>query len=305
MSDATTNITSQDNIGRTISDFLLTEGVVSSLVVVMVLISLRFVLVHFIKRKAEILDKDQRRWINRINNSASILIVFFLTLIWAPQLQTFALSLTAVAVAIVLTTKELLMCLTGGFLRASSNIFNIGDWIKVDGIMGEVMKISATTTLIEKVDTETGSYDFTGETIQIPNSRFLTANIENANFIKKYIYHHVNIAIQFSDVDAQHLLNKFREIATKAFTPYQEDALKFNRRVEKKAALDFADPDPQFSLKTTDLGHYRFSVRMFIPTKQAAQIELHITEEFLAFIHAERQKSKEEENALHPSTSQS
>lgn len=257
------------------------QNTITSFVVIAIFLILRTALVHVIKRKAEILDKDQRRWINRINNITTILIVIGLALIWAPQLHTFALSLTAVAVAIVLITKELLMCLTGGFLRASSHPFEVGDWINVDGVTGEVMQITATMTILEKVDVTHGYYDLTGETIQIPNSRFLTANVENLNFTKKYIYSNFNIVVQFTDSNPTELKTSLSTIINSVVDPYLKESSAFNKKIERKTGVDFADIQPSLSLKTTDLGHYKFSVRVFVPTSVASKIEDEITTRFL------------------------
>ncbi len=270
---------------------ILVTGAVTTAVVTGALLILRFFLVRAIKGKAEILDKDQRRWINRINNATTILILICLVFIWAPQLHTFALSLTAVAVAVVLTTKELLMCLTGGFLRATSKPFDIGDWITVDGLTGEVMKITAMTTMVEEIDVVGKTYQFTGRTIQIPNSKFLTVNVENANFIKSHIYYDVPIAVQYAELDPAKLRAELENITEKHFAPLREDAVKFNKRVERKAAVDFADPEPQFFVKTTELGHNIFTVRMFVPTQQAARISAEITQDFLSYIHKARKRS--------------
>ncbi|MFP4386346.1 MAG: mechanosensitive ion channel family protein [Alphaproteobacteria bacterium] len=268
-----------------ISERLIVQSLITSLLIIAGFILLRFVLARLIRGKNEFLDKDQRRWINRINNTASISIVISLILIWAPQLHTFALSLTAVAVAIVLTTKELLMCFTGGFLRASSKPFDVGDWITVDGITGEAMKISATKTLIEKIDTDNRSYEFTGETVQIPNSRFLTASVQNANFTRKYIYYDVPITMQFNDLEPDVLMQELKRIACEYFEPFRDAAERYNRRIEKKAAVDFADPDPRFFMHTTELGLHVYTVRMFLPTHEALKTGTLITQEFLTFAH--------------------
>ncbi len=272
------------------SDHFITKGTVSSVLIILGILVLRYFSIKMIKRKKVILNKDQRRWVNRINNIATTLVVLGIVLIWAPQLQTFALSLTAVAVAIVLSTKELLMCLTGGFLNVSSKAFDVGDWITVDDITGEVMSIAAMTTVVEKIDVSGKSYQFTGDIIQIPNSLFLTSNIENAAFLKDYIYHDFSIVIQYADLDVAVIMKKLKEITHSYYKPFEADAIKFNKRVERKVGVDFADPHPQFFLKTTDIGHIVFTVKFFIPTQKAQETGSKITEDFLSFSYKLKSK---------------
>lgn len=275
---------------ETITQNWLMQGALTSFVIVAGLIAARYIIVRFVRGKKDILGKDQRLWINRVNNTTTIITLITLVFIWAPQLHTFALSLTAVAVAIVLTTKELLMCITGGFLRASTKPFDIGDWIKVDNVTGEVMRITAMTTLIEEIDTSGGSYQFTGRTIQIPNSKFLTINIENQKFLKDYVYQDTPITVQYADLDPEVLMKQLNKIAEGYFSPFREEATQFNRRVEKRAAVDFADADPQYFLKTTEIGHNIYTVRFLIPTERAASISANITRDFLSYVHKQKAK---------------
>ena len=90
------------------------------------------------------------------------------------------------------------MCLTGGFLRAAMKPFEIGHWIAIDDMTGEVMSINALGTVIQEIDTETKTYQFTGRTIEIPNSRFLTASIKNLNFFKNYFAVSIIIYIKYN-----------------------------------------------------------------------------------------------------------
>ena len=265
--------------------------------VLLCLITLRFFLVKMIKRRSPILDKAQRRWINRINNSTLVLGFTILVFIWAPQLHTFALSLTAVAVAIVITTKEILMCLTGGFLRAAMKPFMIGHWIAIDDMTGEVMSINALGTVIQEIDTETKTYQFTGRTIEIPNSRFLTASIRNLNFFKNYLYHDITITVQHDNIDFDLLIKKLEEIVSFNFTPHEKGALAFNKIVEKKSAVDFADPSPQYFIKTSDLGHYTFTIKLFLPTLEAVKVDTEVKKQFLSYVYQFRNAHREDNKA--------
>ena len=59
-----------------------------------------------------------------------LLILLGLAMIWAAQIQTLALSMFAVAAAIVVATKELIMCLSGSILRSVTKQYSIGDYTK-------------------------------------------------------------------------------------------------------------------------------------------------------------------------------
>jgi small-conductance mechanosensitive channel len=202
-----------------------------------------------------------------------------------------------VAVAIVLTTKELLMCLTGGFLRASTKSFDIGDWIKVNDVMGEVMSITTMTTLVEEIDHVGGSYQFTGRTVQIPNSKFLTINIENQKFLKEFIYKDTIITVQYADLNPAILMKELKKITQNVYAHYKDNAIKFNQNIEKKTGVDFADADPQFFIKTTDIGHNVYAVKFLIATKHAATASAAITQEFLSYVHKEKAKKEAKKEA--------
>lgn len=283
---------------RVIGNTLLIEGLITTFVMVAVVLVARALLIRQIRGKSEILNKDQRKLINRIKNAAIGFILVFLIFIWAPQIQTFALSLTAVAVAVVLTTKELLMCLTGSFLRGAGKAFHVGDWITLDNMSGEVMEINTLSTVLEELDPKTRS--FTGRTLHIPNSKFLTSTVENANFLKHYIYHTINLTVAHQDVNPGALLSALEEIVEKHYAPHQKAAERFNKMVERKTAIDFSDAKAEYSIHTTDQGHYTFGIKFFAPTKEFTQLEAEIAKEFLTRAHAMKVKNKSKNKEAEP-----
>lgn len=277
--------TANEVIYDAVSEQFLIQSGFNTLIILLGIVLIRSILVRLVKGKKSFLDKEQRRWINRINNSTILFIFISLIFVWAPQLHTFALSLTAVAVAIVLSIKELLMCFTGGILHAATKPFDVGDWIKIDGITGEVMSINTLSTKIEEVETTHKTYQFTGRSIQIPNSKFLSINAENANFIKDYVYHNATITIeQTANLNIKQLLDKLYNITEFYFAPFREGATSFNKKIEKKSSLDFPDPEPFFLIETTESGDLVFVIRLFLPSREAAKVSSEITKDFLNFL---------------------
>lgn len=273
-------------------DLFSVSSIFTSLLLVLVLMAVRTFLIRYVRKDAEVLDKDQRRWTIRIKNSSVIILIIGLILIWAPQLHTFALSIAAFAAAVVIATKEMILCLTGAIMRATSQPFKVGEWITVDGVTGEVIDLNAFSFSLQEVDMEGKTYQFTGRTITIPNGKLFTANVENANFFKAYIFEDVRVAVQYADIDPAAAMDALKEIAEDHFAPYRDDSLAFNRKIRRRAGIDIGSAEPVFDLTTSELGHFQFHVRFFLPTSVASNIGADVSRDFLHYIYTVRVKDQ-------------
>ncbi len=283
-------------------DLFSASSIFTTLILIVAIVIPRAFLLRYVRRDAEILDKDQRRWTVRIKNTAAILLMIGMVLIWAPQLHTFALSIAAFAVALVVATKEMILCLTGAIMRTTSQPFKVGEWVTVDGITGEVVDLDAFSFRLQEVDMEGKTYQFTGRTITIPNSKLFTSTIENANFFKNYIFEDVRVGVQYTDIDPAAALTALKEIAEEHFAPHRKDAVNFNRKVRRRAGIEIGTAEPVFDLTTSELGHYQFHARFFLPTALAANIGADVSRDFLSRIYTMRKamqspsKTEAEEN---------
>jgi small-conductance mechanosensitive channel len=267
------------------------SGLFTSLVLIAVIFFVRRLLIRRIWRDSEVLAKEQRSWIIRIKNGSAIAIVIGLILIWAPQLHTFALSIAAFAVAVVVATKEMILCLMGAIMRVSSQPFKAGDWVSIDGVTGEVVDLDAFSFRLQEVDMKGRSYQFTGRTIVIPNGKIFSSNVENANFFKTFIFEDVKISVQFADIDPQAASAALAKITEKYFAPFRTEAQAFNRKIRRRAGIAIGRAEPSYDIATSDVGHYHFSVRLFLPTQAAAAVRSDITADFLAHIYKQRKSA--------------
>lgn len=249
----------------------------------------RTLLIRVIRRQSEILSKEQRRWINRIRNGAWVLVLIGLMMIWSTQIHTFALSITAFAVALVVATKEMILCLMGSLFRVSTQPYKVGDWVIIDNVRGEVMDIDAFTTKVQEIEAGQTGYQFTGKVIAIPNGKLFTATVENANFSKNYMFQDLSVTVPANTDDPAILLPLFRDVIEKHTAPGREDAQKYIRRVERKSGVDLPDADPQVSLKTSDLGHVAYKAKIFTQTKTASDVAALITADFLSLVYQRKQ----------------
>lgn len=271
-----------------LNDYYIREILTSFIFIAVVMLS-RFLLIRVTMRGAEVLTKDQRRWIVRVKNTAIVVGILGIVMIWAPQLHTLALSLTAIAVAVVVALKEVILCITAAFVRVTTTPFRVGDWIVLEDQGGEVVDIDAFTLRIQEVDIKGGSYEYTGRIITVPNSKIFTANVVNLNFTRRgHMYRDVTVNIAYADVDPTKLMDDFRSIVRDAYNDHREKASDTIRRAVKKSGVGLAPSEHDVGLRTTDLGHYVLSTRLFLPVEKGADIAAQIVQRTVASAHAQR-----------------
>lgn len=181
-------------------DLLTNRGIPATIFLFLLLFVLRWISLRFLRRERRIPAELKARWQSFIKNAFVLAGFIGLILIWAPQLRAFALSLTAVAVAIVIATKELILCISGSLLRASSSTFVIGDLVEYAGHTGYVVDQSLLTTQLQEVDA--GSGVLSGNQIVLPNSLFLTQAVKNYSHFRPYCVHSFSLYIESNQAGA-------------------------------------------------------------------------------------------------------
>ncbi len=285
MMGAATAAVRLDRLPELISSISITY-ILNTVVLFAIVLLVRYLLIRSIKRRSIILSREQRRWISHIKGTSIILIIIGLSFIWAPHLHTFAISLAAFAVALVIATKEMILCLMGALVRVTSQPFRIGDWITIDGLMGEVIDVNAFSTSLQEVEMKDKGFHYSGRTIQIPNSKYFTSNVENANFNKDFIYTDFKIHVETSDISVNELLDALILIADRYYAPFRERSYAFRRKVESKSFIDIPDPEPMVFVQKNSFDAITFKIRAFVPTAEAERFAHRITRDFEDRYHA-------------------
>lgn len=235
-----------------------------------------------------------RRVLANVKSGLIVLLLIGLFFIWAPEIRTFALSLTAFTVAIIIATKELILCVSGSVLRAASGAFSVGDWIEVGGVRGEVLERSLLSTTLQELHADGPVHEYTGRTVVVPNSQFLTATVRNERFYKRYVIHSFSIVLERT-MDPAPVEARVAEVLSEEMTPYAEVAQRYNALIERRAGVDLIDLAPRFRLQMTNEGRLKLTVSAFLPTKQAVRIERAALDAALA--ECRRQAAAEAEKA--------
>lgn len=256
---------------ETVTD-LLNNQASATVILILVAVAVRFLAERFFASRTNVAIEDRRRVASNLRNSLIVIVLLGLMFIWAPALRTFALSLTAFAVAIILATKELILCISGALLKAASQSTRVGNWIEINGMRGEVVDQTLLSTTIQELGNSGGYYDFTGRTIILPNSIFLNTPIINERFFKRYVIHLFHLIIEPQD-NIDSVEQAMLKTVSQEMEEHMEQASRYNALIEKQAGIDIVDLEPSSMISVTDLGHIKISITAFMPTKAAVPIE--------------------------------
>ncbi|ALD93710.1 mechanosensitive ion channel protein MscS [Cupriavidus gilardii CR3] len=225
------------------NDSILLHIVLSVLIVLMGVLLVKLSNRFFVSR--QLADRDNlrsyRTWTVASRNLIGAVAFLLLLGIWVSELKSVAISLAAFAAALMISGKELVMCFLGAFMRMIARPFQLGDLVEIGQYAGEVIDMDAlTTTLVEVAPTR----QFTGFTVQVPNSLLLTVAVRNHSQAGKYTLDTVRIPLA-AQCDPDRIEAELLDIAQQACEPFLEAAGQSLRRYGDTRFLDLSQFAPR------------------------------------------------------------
>lgn len=266
---------------QVVLDFLLTHKLLFTALIILMIALLRRLILSKIRGDVAFVSEERRNWMSRTKNGSSALTVLLLFILWQSEISEFALSVTAIAVAIVVASKEIILCFTGSIQRASSRSFRVGDWIEVGKICGEVIEHNVMATVIQEIDLYHGQYHYTGKTATLPNSMFFTYPVKNLNFMKRYVFHNFSIVVP-DFVNLYPLVPLMIEKIDERTHYFHEVAKRYNTVIEKHAGVDLPGSEPHIHITSSATGEQIVHFMLFCPTDKATHLEQDIRSDFMA-----------------------
>ena len=250
--------------------------VAPTLILLLVLFVARWVSVRIIKGGTATLSESRRRWLSIVQNTSILLGALGVLYIWSPELSTFALSLTAFAVALAIATKEYLLCVVGALYRATASPFSVGDWVEVGGLRGEVVTEGILTTKLQELGKGAGANAFTGRLLTVPNSALLTNTVFNESYRKRYLHHAFTVRIEPGRDPAPIVEAVERRLGELCANPDGEVAAAWTR-IRNRLQTDLPSPAPVVGLDTTEHAKIVFTCSVFCASADAARIQEDVT----------------------------
>ncbi|CAN5344694.1 mechanosensitive ion channel family protein [soil metagenome] len=263
---------------------------INTAILIVTIIVLRFLSGRFIRRRVDS-QELRRKWIVQTRNALILLLLLGLILIWGEELRTLAFSVVAIAVALVIATKELILCVTGSILKSGAGSFDIGDRIQIKDFRGDVIDQNLLATTILEVGPGKLTHQRTGRMAVIPNAMFLSEPVINESFTHDYVLHVFTVPFKRED-DWQAAQQAFLESANKHCKPYLDKVRKYMRQVSEEKGLDVPSVEPRVRLSVPAAGEIHLIIR--IPTKMAERN--YIEQAIFSEVFAENDFSKKTED---------
>lgn len=258
-------------------EHFLTAKFIATVVLVLLLMGLRYGLVLYIRRSTRKWTSQQRlKWIGTSRTLISISVFLGVILLWGETIQGFAVSVFAIAFAIVFSVKELCMCFNGSLVRLRGKSFEVGDRIHIGKIRGDVIE----TTLLSTTVQEVKSHLYTGKTITFPNSLFLSEPVQNESFLESFYLLHIEIPVKMSQGWKEAKATLLR-IAQEESVPYLQQAKLRRKQLERRLGLEMPSVEPRVTLQITGPEDILLELRMTSPTHLKERLEQVIVNRYL------------------------
>ena len=231
-------------------------------------------------RKSDFRTEDKRKWFVAIRNWSTLVLILGLGTIWATELQTFALSIVAILGAMIISGKELFLCALGGLLRTFNHMFKVGDRIEIIGIRGDVIDSNLMVTKLLEIGPQNFTHQFTGRSIVIPNSLFLSKELVNESFTHKFVLHVFKLTFTRKE-DWKFAENCMMEAANQICGDFIEDARINMDNIAKREGLEVPSANPRITYKFTNANDVEMIVRVPSPANKKGNIEQMVLKLFM------------------------
>lgn len=225
--------------------------------------------------RAQSRSSQGRQQLVLIKNVIILTAVCLIIMIWATKIVGVALSLSAFAMALVLSTKELIMCITGYTMFALSRPFNVGDHIELSGVQGMVVDVDLLNLTLSETN---GSHQITGKTIVLPNSVLLTAIITNNSSLNAYVVSNVRLAVPYATPRGE-FTQLAIEVATEICDPWAQESLRHFQRLGSIALLETPTNKVEVFWHPVDTKQHWVEIRFMVPVAQQEKVAQDIQNE--------------------------
>ncbi len=221
--------------------------------------------------RGEMSAEKRRLYLVWARNTIWFVALLIIVSVWASTIAGFALSVAAVAGAILIVSKELVMCVHGYLYLTVVQPYKIGDVIEFNALHGRVVDIDMFATTLVELD-KAGQR--TGKVAEFPNGLLLTHPVVNASPTGAYVLHAIQIPIpERAAHNLDYIESAALAAADHATAAWREEAMAHFRKETESNFIAMPSGKTKVSWDFSDPEHLVLVARIACPVEQRAKVE--------------------------------
>ena len=184
-------------------------------------------------------------------NMIWLLSIFIVLIIWLGERGNFTVAMGILGAGIAFASQETIGSFTGFLNIVTSNLFQIGDRIRIGNVTGDVMDISLMRTSVMEIGEWVKADQYTGRIVSIANNFIFSNPVINYTKNWPFLWDEITIPITY-DSDwrlAEEIILKEGENNSKTI---QAEASKELKKIDKKYLLKKTAIEPTLYVTLTD-----------------------------------------------------
>lgn len=222
----------------------------------------------------------KRKRVVGIRNGVGAAAMVLIIILWSTELKTLIVSLIAIAAAVVLATKEVIMSMIGGMVRTTTQRYQIGDRIEIKDFRGDVIDISLLSTTLMELNPTPGVQMYTGKVVFMPHSLILTEALRVHHTTSSYSVHTFSVPVAPGQNVATEQI-RLQAICLSVCSSHLDEAAKHFQTIQDHTSIDMPSSAPKTLMHSDSKGTWWLTSRIVVPLKRVQAMEQEIVAAFL------------------------
>lgn len=197
---------------------------------------------------------------------AYVLVILLAIITFTGNVQYFTLTIGLVSAGLAFALQEVILSIAGWISIFSSNIYNPGDRIEINGVRGDVIDIGITKTTLMEIGEWVNSDNYSGRIVKVSNAFVFRGPVFNYSTDFPFLWDEINLPVKYGS-DIQLASKVILDSAKTYLIEYAEFASKNWDHMVKKYLIENASTQPTLTLKLTD-NWVEFNLRYVVDYKK-------------------------------------
>jgi|GEM_PF-572131 len=204
-----------------------------------------------------------------------------LSIIWASKIAGVALSVAAVAGAMLIVSKDFLASLLGTAVLAITRPYRVGDFIEMGGVSGRVVDTSMLNTTVADASERNL---VTGANVILPHAMLLSMPVRNLTATGQYVLRLLPVSVPYCDLArcAPLLLKAALEVCGE----WIDEASRHLKSMEAREMVDLPSGSPKVIMDLSKHEHAVLTLRYACRPDERINVEQAILRRYLALAQA-------------------